>query len=132
MSEYKYPNKDRPVKLYYQKSVNWRNGTSNGIYLEKHYVHPKKEHIWAYLRQIVAETKISDPALIPADRFLIVINWRNLPKGQYYFEHKGRTFKVLNRDDYESRDVEIKFECQEIDADETAYRRVSDEGWRYQ
>ncbi len=130
MSEYAYPHKDRQVKIYYQKSTKWRNATSSGTYLEKHYVHPKKAFVWAYLRQIVAETKVSDPALIPANRFLVVINWRELPRGQYYIEHKGRTFKVLNTDEYESRNLEIKFECQEIDRDDTAYTRISEEAWK--
>ena len=84
----------------------------------------------AHIRQIVAENKTAEAGVTPADRFLIVINWRELKKGQYYIEWGKRTFKVLNIDGYEWRGLELKFETQEIDSDATIYKRVSEEKWK--
>lgn len=130
MREYAYPNKDRQIKLYYGKQCTWRNANSYGTYLEKRYVHPKDEFIRAYVRQIVANNQVGTDAVINADRFLVVINYRELPKGQYYIEFKGRVLKVLNIDGYECRDIELKLECQSIDTDETEYKLVRDERWK--
>lgn len=128
---YAYPQKDRLVKIYFQKPVKWVNKYGSGTFYEKRYVHPKDEHLRAYVRQIVAENKISDEATYPADRFLVVINWRDLPKGQYYIEWGNKTLKVLNKDEYEGRREEIKFETQEVDADVTIYKRTTGEKWKW-
>lgn len=125
-----YPQKDRMVKVYFQKPVNWRNEHARGTFLEKHYIHPKGAYLRAHIRQIVAENKTTEAGVTPADRFLIVINWRELKKGQYYIEWGKRTFKVLNIDGYEWRGLELKFETQEIDSDATIYKRVSEEKWK--
>lgn len=129
MSGYAYPNKDRQIKLYYAKQCVWKNGHSHGTYLEKKYLHPKWEFIRAYVRQIVANNQENNDAIINADRYLVVINYRNLPRGQYYIEWKDKVLKVINIDEYEGRNIELKLECQVIDIDSTAYSLERDTRW---
>lgn len=130
MSIYAYPNKDRQIKLYYAKNVTWKNAHAYGTYIEKKYVHPKDAFLKAYVRQIVANNQENSDAVIIADRYLIVINYRELPRGQYYVEFKNKVLKVLNSDEFESRNIELKLECQVIDADPLAQKLVRDTRWK--
>lgn len=130
MVKYAYPLKDRQIKLYYGKTITWRNGHGTGTYLEKKYVHPKDAFLKAYVRQSVANNQENSDAVIIADRYLVVINYRELPRGQYYIEWKNKVLKVLNIDEYEGRNVELKLECQVIDVDPLENKLVRDERWK--
>lgn len=130
MSDYAYPLKDRQIKLYYAKNVTWKNAHAYGTYQEKKYVHPKDESLRAYVRQIVANNQENSDAVIIADRYLVVINYRDLPRGQYYVEWKNKVLKVLNIDEFEGRNLELKLECQVIDTDPLANKVIRDQRWK--
>lgn len=131
MAEIKYPQKTRLVRIYRQKTVNWRNESSKGQYLEKHYIHPIKDALRAYVRQIVANNQDNQDAIIPSDRYLVVINWRDLPDGRYFVEWGDKTLKVLTVDGYEWNRGEIKLTCQlTTDTDSSLYKKISGEEWK--
>ena len=135
MTTHKYPHKDRQVKIYRSKTVKWRNEFDEGTYQEKHYIHDRKKFLNAYIQQVTSNiTQTPDVDLI-TDRFLVVVNGRKslMPIGQYYVEWKDsygyrHVFKVLTKDLLDMRGFEIKLTCQEISADTSVYKRVSDEG----
>lgn len=136
---YKYPHKDRPVKIYRQKSVKWRNEHGNGTFFEKHYIHDRKKFVFAYIQQIVAKVDQTQDADLIADRYMIVINGRKgiVPLGQYYVEYRDKfgcrhTYKVLLKDWFDMRGLEVKLTCQEVAVDETVYSRVSGEGEKHE
>ena len=63
MIGYKYPNKDRRIKVYRLIRTEKDDGT---IVTEKHYVHPKGTELKAYMVGVVAQSQNS-PTKIPVN-----------------------------------------------------------------
>lgn len=127
MNIYKYPLKNRQVKIYRKKRLNWKNETAQGEYCVKHYIHSLKHPINAYIRQVKADVKETENGDYPDNNYLIAINFREMPRGEYFVEWQGKTFKVLNIDGYEWHKAELVLTCVEIDVDTTIYKRVEEE-----
>ena len=126
MNLYQYPIKERQVRIYRQKRMRWRNEHSDGVYFVKEYLHLKKHPLHAYVRQIKADQKETYDADYPDNRYLVVINYREMPRDEYFIEWDNKTLKVLDIDGYECRKTELKLTCVEIDVDTTVYKRVSE------
>ena len=122
-----YPQKDREVKLYRQKSINWKNEKAKGVYFAKHYMHKASKFIHAYIRQDIAHQEDRAEGVFLDDRYLVVINYRKLPRAEYFIEWKGQTLKVLAIDGFEHKGTELKLTCQMIQADTTIYKKVEEE-----
>jgi head-tail adaptor len=124
MSGYAYPDKHHKVTIYSEKTVKWRNESASGTYLERVYHHAEGTRIWAYIRQIAATTEDQSEASFPANRYLIVINFRPGIKPGDFIESGSRTFKILFTDEFEGGDTELKLTCQIFDKPSDATKKI--------
>lgn len=119
-----YP-KNEAVTCYRPKTVNWRNESHEGTYQERIYLHPRGAILWAYVRQIVADSSVQNDAVDPIQRFLVVVNQR--PELEYRigdcFNWKGKTLKVISAPDIYDGKGDVKLTCECVETDKTISRR---------
>ena len=104
MIGYKYPNKDRRIKVYRLIRTEKDDGT---IVTEKHYVHPKGTELKTYMVGIVAQSQNS-PTKIPVNQTSFVVNWKDTISTECYIENCGITYQITGIDPLDYRKTEMR------------------------
>lgn len=134
MPNIQYPVKDRMIKVFRLKSIRWANERKSGQFMEKHYLHPRKAYLRAYVRQETANYNADNQMVLPTDRYLFVIGYRKLGKdyANLYIEWRGNVYKLTSPpDEFEGRaNGELKLHAQLVPDDGLIYKRISDEEWK--
>lgn len=103
---FKYPNKDKFIKVY--EIIQKTRPNDENTYIEKRYIHPKKSPLRAYVRQLSASERITKSTETEMNTYEVVINYRKGIKRGQFIEFKDMTLKINGVDGYEQYDAELK------------------------
>lgn len=128
MAFYKYPNKDKFVKIFKISKKRRRIEGRSSVIVEKEYLHPVDQAVRAYIRQISASERFTSDAHQDSRDYEVVINYRPDVTVDCYIEYKGSTFKITGVDGYELKEAELKLRVHEQSPDEDPLK-VSGKEW---
>jgi hypothetical protein len=122
MTKFKYPIKDKIIKLFSEVETM----THDGVELIKVYHHPHGHGIKAYARQLSNSERQSAKALQDDSTIEFVIGKRHIAQDMYV-EFKDKVYRIGPTDSFEFYDTEVKFRAQEVNLN--AYDHVIHKGW---
>lgn len=125
---FKYPNKDKFIKIYKLSKKRVRNESRSSIVVQKEYLHPANQSVRAYIRQLSATERFNSGSHQDSRDYEIVINYRPGVTTDCYIEYRESTYKVDGVDGYELKQTELKLRAHEQSPDEEA-EEVADKEW---
>lgn len=117
---YKYPNKDKFIKIYKLSKKRVRNEGRISIVVQKEYLHPADQSLRAYIRQLSSTERFSSGGHVDSRDYEVVINWRNGITVDCLIEYQGTILKIDGVDGYELKKAELKLRAHEQSPDEEA------------
>lgn len=124
MSLYKYPEKTKQIKIFSERER--KDPQTGETFVERHYIHPKDQFVYAYMRQLSARETNEAKAVQDAGEIEVVINYREV-KLDMFINYQGRIFQIISIDGFELRKTEVKLRVVEVNPRD--YRDVTDERW---
>lgn len=116
-----YPHKDRYIKVFHIRKKRLPNSAETTVI--KEYIHPVKESIKAYVRQLSAKEILSEN-MKDTSTYLVVVNYHQDIDMECYIEFKDKILRLITPPDtFEDRNLEMKLTCQ-IVSEELGYTKV--------
>lgn len=128
MTEPKYPQKDRQIRIFRIHSKRWANESEQSII--KEYMHPKDTFLRAYIRQLSAGEMATEALKKQSDDFEAVINYRPEITTDCYIEFQGDTYRVTGVDGFDLKNIELKLRIRKETPPESEFAEVRYRDWR--